>query len=267
MSRQGASGSQTPDLVRGPITEDPPIGGWLRRRSARPSSDDRLEGRGAFPDEEGLPALPATPVRREAGSTERQVKVMNTFATVLRRTALVVTALFALGGLMFALGYAFEDLAIGAALVLTAAIVVPLVGLTILAVRRPDVAPVVLATGVGLFAAYAVLDMFVDVIKAPAIPVIALVLALPIAVLGQRRAVWAGGLMLVLAAFPFLQLLVRMFGEAALDRPPLGALLTGSTGIVVVPLAVLGILFLIAGGLGHRAPRAVQPPAREPQPR
>lgn len=196
---------------------------------------------------------------------------MNTVATVLRRTALVLTALFAVGGLLFALGYAFEDLAIGAALVLTAAIVVPLAGLTILAVRRPDVAPAVLATGVGLFAVYAVLGMFVDVIDAPDIPVIALVLALPIAVMGQRHALRAGVLMLALAAFPFLQLLARMFGEAPLDRPPLDAILTGSSGIVVVPLAVLGILFLVAGGLGHGTPPAargqVQPPAREPQPR
>lgn len=220
--------------------------------------------------DEGLPALLSLRGRREAGGTERQVEVMDTVATVLRRTALLVTALFSLGGLLFALGYAYEDLALVAALALTAAIVVPLAGLTILARRRPDIAPVVLATAVGLFALYAVLGMFVDIIEAPDIPVIALVLALPIAVLGQRQPLWAGVLMLVLAAFPFIQVLARMFREVPLDRPPLGALLTGSTGIVVVPLATFGILFLIAGALGRGRPDAgqgqVQPPAREPQP-
>ena len=179
---------------------------------------------------------------------------MNTLATVLRRTGLVLTALFAVGGLLFALGYAFEDLAIGPALLLTAAIVVPLAGLVILAMRRPHVAPVVLATAVGLFAVYAVLGLFVDVIAAPVVPVIALVLALPIAVMGQRHALRAGVLLLALAAVPFLQVLVRMFSEASPDRPPLGALLTGSTGIVVVPLAAFGVLFLVAGGLGSSRP-------------
>lgn len=193
--------------------------------------------------------------------------VMSTVPNAIRRTALVLTALFAVGGILFGLGYAFEDLPIWQALLITAAIFVPLAGLTILTMRRPDIAPVVLTVAVGLFAAYAVLNMFVDVIDGPDISLIALVLALPIAVMGQRRDLWAGALMLVLAAFPFVQVLVRMFSEA--DRPPFGAMLGGSTGVIVVPLAVLGILFLIAGGLGRQAPESgqgqVQPPAREPQ--
>lgn len=195
--------------------------------------------------------------------------VMSTVANVIRRIALVLTALFAIGGLLFALGYAFTDLPIGSALLITALTVVPLAGLTFLAMRKPEVAPAVLTAGVGLFAAYAVLGLFVDVVEAPDIPVIALILALPIAVIGQRHALWAGVLMLVLAAFPFLEIVVRMFGEAAADRPGLGVLLGGSTGVVVVPLAVLGVLFLIAGGRGRQTPDPgqgqVQPPARETQ--
>jgi hypothetical protein len=195
--------------------------------------------------------------------------VMGTVAPVIRKVALVLTALFAVGGLLFGLGYAFEDLAIGSALLITAAIVVPLAGLTVLAMLKPDIAPVVLTIGVGLFAAYAVLDLFVEFADAPDIPFIALVLALPIAVMGQRHDLWAGALLLVLAAFPFLQIVVRMFSEAAVDRPGLGVLLGGSTGVVVIPLAVLGILFLVAGGLGRQTPVAdqggVQPPARQTQ--
>ena len=195
--------------------------------------------------------------------------VMGTVAPVIRKVALVLTALFAVGGLLFGLGYAFEDLPIGSALLITAAIVVPLAGLTVLAMLKPDIAPVVLTIGVGLFAAYAVLDLFVEFADAPDIPFIALVLALPIAVMGQRHDLWAGALLLVLAAFPFLQIVVRMFSEAAVDRPGLGVLLGGSTGVVVIPLAVLGILFLVAGGLGRQTPVAdqggVQPPARQTQ--
>jgi hypothetical protein len=195
--------------------------------------------------------------------------VMSTVATIIRRSALGLTAVFAVGGLLFGLGYAYEDLPIGSALLITAAIAVPLAGLTILAILKPDIAPAVLAVGVGLFGVYAVLDLFVDFGDVPDIPFIALILALPIAVMGQRHDLWAGTLLLVLAAFPFLQVLVRMFRETAADRPPLAHLLTGSTGIVVIPLAVLGILFLIAAGLGHEASSPgrgqVQPPAREPQ--
>jgi hypothetical protein len=194
---------------------------------------------------------------------------MSTVATVIRRAALVLTALFAVGGVLFALGYAFEDLPIGSALLITAATVVPLAGLTILAMLKPEVARVVLTVGVGLFAVYAVLDLFVEFGDVPDIPIIALVLALPIAVMGQRHDLWAGALLLALAAFPFLQVLVRMFSEDAVDRPGLGALLGGSTGVVVVPLAVLGTLFLVAGGLGRQTPvpeqGGVQPPDRQAQ--
>ena len=126
--------------------------------------------------------------------------VMSTVPNAIRRTALVLTALFAVGGILFGLGYAFEDLPIWQALLITAAIFVPLAGLTILTMRRPDIAPVVLTVAVGLFAAYAVLNMFVDVIDGPDISLIALVLALPIAVMGQRRDLWAGALMLVAGA-------------------------------------------------------------------
>ena len=195
--------------------------------------------------------------------------VMGTVAPVIRKVALVLTALFAVGGLLFGLGYAFEDLPIGSALLITAAIVVPLAGLTVLAVLKPDIAPVVLTIGVGLFAAYAVFDVFVEFADAPDIPLIALVLALPVAVMGQRHDLWAGALLLVLAAVPFLQIVVRMFSEAAVDRPGLGVLLGGSTGVVVIPLAVLGILFLVAWGLGRQTPvtdqGGVQPPARQTQ--
>ncbi len=195
---------------------------------------------------------------------------MGTTSTVLRRVGLVLAALLSIGGVLFGLGYAFADLPLAQALLITAAIVVPLVGLTVLAWRRPEVAPRVLLVGVGLFAVWAVIGMFVDIIEGPDVSLIALVLALPLAVMGQQRPTWSGALLVALAAFPFLQLLVRMLGETAEDGPPLGALLGGSTGIVVVPLAVIGLIFLLAGGLGRETPAGrdtpVLPPAREPQP-
>lgn len=195
---------------------------------------------------------------------------MGTTSTVLRRIGLVLTALLSIGGILFGLGYAFADLPLVQALLITAAIVVPLVGLSLMAWRSPQLAPKVLTIGVGLFAVWAVIGIFVDIINGPDVSLIALVLALPVAVMGQRRATWSGVLLLALAVFPFLQVLVRALRDTAEQGPPLGALLGGSTGIVVVPLAVLGLVFLLAGGIGHEVPTTdeapVLPPAREPQP-
>lgn len=189
---------------------------------------------------------------------------MTTFAPTLRRIALVLTALFALGGSLFALGYAWEDLSVWAALLMTLAVVVPMAGLTWLAARNPELALRVLAALVGLFGIYAIVGIFVDFFEAPDLPVIALVLALPIAVLGLWRPLHAGLMLLALAAFPLIQVLSRMLGEPGPDGPGFGALLGGSTGVVVIPFAVLGLLFL-AGRSGDHDGGAEPRPAHPPQ--
>lgn len=169
---------------------------------------------------------------------------------ILRLVALVLTALFVVGGVLFALGYAWDDPGGWTALLLTLLIVVPLIALTVLAARSPGLAGAVLAAAVGLFAVWMVLTLFVDVPDVPDLPVIALVLALPIAVLGRRHAARAGGLLLALAAVPFVSVLVRWVGERGPEGPGLADLLGGSTGAVVVPLAVLAVLFLVAAAVG-----------------
>lgn len=190
-------------------------------------------------------------------------------STTLRRTALVVTSLVAAGGLLFALGYAFEDPGGWAAVALAAAVVVPLAALVLLALRLPQTAAAVLTVLVVLFAAWAVLGLVVSLVDAPTVPVIALVLALPIAVLGQRDALRAGGLMLALAVIPFALVLVRMVRETTAEGPGLGDLLGGSTGAVIVPIAVLAVLLLAAGALdrheGNLQHRRPQPPPRPAQ--
>lgn len=189
---------------------------------------------------------------------------MRTVATILRRTALGVTALFAVGGLLFALGYAFEDLELWSAVLVTAALVLPLVALVVLALRRPETALRVVTAAVVLFGAYVALDVVVELFEAPEVPLIGLVLSVPIAILGQRRALRAGELLLVLAALPFVQVLVRLLTEAAVDRPGLGALLGGSTGAVVVPLALFAGLFLAAAAFDDRGVKPVRRPAQPP---
>ena len=174
---------------------------------------------------------------------------MRTVSVVLRRTALVLTAVFVCGGLLFALGYAFEDPGGGTAVLLAAAVVLPLAALTVLAALRRRLALRVLAVAVGLYAVWGVIALFVDLVQAPDLPVVALILALPIAVVGLTYAVRSGGLLVVVAAVPFLLVVARLVRDSGVGGPGLGDLLGGSTGAVVVPLLVLAGLFLLAGAL------------------
>ncbi|HEX6055132.1 MAG TPA: hypothetical protein VFY98_04920 [Intrasporangium sp.] len=186
-------------------------------------------------------------------------------SSILRKVGLVLTSLFAVGGIAFALGYAFEDLDGWAPWLLTAAVAVPLVGLTALAVRSPRRALQVLVTALGLFAGWAVLTLFVDV-DAPTVPVISLVLALPIAVFGQRYATRAGELLIAVAAVPLLLLVVRLSTEWRAEGPGPHDALGTSTGVVVVPLLVLAVLFLAAGVAGGHGPAPERAPAQPKTP-
>lgn len=207
---------------------------------------------------------------------------MRTLSLVLRRTTLVLTALFAAGGLLFALGYAFEDPGGLVAVLLALAVVVPLAPLTLLAVFRRRLAGVVLVVALVLYAVWGLVSVFVDLVEAPDLPVIALALAVPVAVVRLTYPLRAGGLMLGLAAVPFVSVVARLvresglaesgLGEGGPEGPGLRELLGGSTGVVVLPLVFLAALLLLAAALGRRAPdattRRTQPePPRTVQPR
>jgi len=110
---------------------------------------------------------------------------MRTVSTILRRTALVLTAVFTCGGLLFALGYAFEDPGGGRAVLLAAAVAAALTALTSL---RRRLALRVLAHAVVLYAVWGVIALVVDLVEAPDLPMIGLILALPIAVVGLTYA-------------------------------------------------------------------------------
>ena len=166
-------------------------------------------------------------------------------ATILRRFALALTSLFVVGGLLFALGHAFEDPGGWTAGIIAAAVVVPLVGLIVLAARSAPLALKVLTAAVVGFAVWGLVTLFVDV-DAPTVPVISLVLALPIAVLGQRYATRAGELLIAVVA----------------RQDALGT----STGVVVVPLVVLALLFLAAGVAGGHGPAPEQAPVQPQTP-
>src|SRR6476469_95447 len=90
-----------------------------------------------------------------------------------------------IGGLLFALGYAFEDPGGGKAVLLAAAVAAALTALTSL---RRRLALRVLAHAVVLYAVWGVIALVVDLVEAPDLPMIGLILALPIAVVGLTYA-------------------------------------------------------------------------------
>src|SRR6478735_3479281 len=169
-----------------------------------------------------------------------------------------------IGGLLFALGYAFEDPGGGKAVLLAAAVAVPLAALTVLASVRRPLALRVLALAVGLYAVWGVITLFVNLVDAPDLPMIALILALPIAVVGLTYALRAGVLLVVVAAVPFLSVVSILVRTPGVEGPRPGDLLGGSTGVVVVPLLVLAGLFLLAGALDRGPEPHPGLPADEP---
>lgn len=182
---------------------------------------------------------------------------------ILRRTALVLTSLFGVGGLFFALGNAFDDPGGWKAVLITAGVVVPLAALVVLALGRPEVATTVLTGAVVLYALWAVATVVFDPVDAPTMPIIALILAVPIAVMGQHHPWHAGALLAATAAMPLVVILVRYFTEARTgDGPGLGSLFGTSTGVVVLPIAVFAILFLTAASSHLPLRGREQPPTR-----
>ena len=177
---------------------------------------------------------------------------MRNLARVLRIVGLVLTSLFAAFGILFAAGYAFEDPGGWQGVAIFACMVVPLAVLTWLARSRPVAGLRWVLVGAVLLLVWAVLELFVDIVEAPALPMAALVLSVPAAVLGLRNARRGAELLLLIVAAPVVSVLARVLGER--EGPPLGAALGGSTGVVVLPLLLFAGIFLVAAAVEPRHP-------------
>ncbi len=180
---------------------------------------------------------------------------MTRAARIVRYVAFGAMALFGLGGGLFAAGYAFEDPGGWAAVGMTAAWVVPVAGLSLFALLRPAAAGPVYVGLTAVLAAATIADSAFGLVPVdawgPVGAVAVLGLGVALAFLGLHRAVLAGLLMVVLGAA---QLLATLLGHTPLARgegPGLGTLLGTSSGVVVLPLLVVGALFLISGRLAH----------------
>lgn len=175
-------------------------------------------------------------------------------ARVLRWTAFVLAVVMGVGGGLFAAGYAFEDPGGWVAVGLTAAWVVPLAGLCVLAVLRPDVAAPVLAGLIGVILVLNVADVALARFFAAAGPVggmSLLVVGVALAFLGLKRSRLAGLLLVAAAVLQFVGAgLGRLLSAGAHGQGPgLGAVLGGSSGVLIAPVLLLGVLFFLAGSL------------------
>lgn len=191
---------------------------------------------------------------------------MRTTSRVLRGLASGLLVLLALGGGLFAAGYAVSDLPLFPVILGITLWVAAAAGLGWLALRRTDVAvPTLLAVSVGV-AALAVLDgrlnLFERDTNGPVMTIIVLAAIVPMALLGLHRATEAGLMLLLVGLAQLLGSgLLHSAGDGAMWRQVLG----GSSGVVVLPILLGALLLLVAGRMDHERvsfwhhPHAAQP--------
>lgn len=169
---------------------------------------------------------------------------------VLTYVAFTLMALFGLLGGAFVLGEIFTDPGGWTAVWVSALWLVPLVGLSAFALLRPEAAGPVLVVVTTVVALFTLADSLVGLIPrddwGPVAAIVVFTLGVTLAFLGLHRALLAGSLMVGIA---LAQLVATLAGVAvhAGDGPGPGAGLGGSSGVVVLPLLVIGALFVEAG--------------------
>jgi hypothetical protein len=196
---------------------------------------------------------------------------MTRTAHVLTLLSFALMATFVTLGSLFIAGYAFEDPGGWAAVGLVALWLVPLVVLTAVARLWVDAATWLLGIGLALVTVGSIwfaldFDLWRDFMNdvGPVFGIACFVLGLPIAVLGLRRQLSAGLMLVVLALMPYAAFLIGISDE---PWRGVGASLTTSSTISTVPTLVVALLYLLAaflGRLGTPASPVESPPQSEP---
>ena len=166
---------------------------------------------------------------------------------VLKATAFTWLMLVGLFGGAFVVAETVDDPSGSAAIVLVASWLAPLVAFAVLASLRPATAQPVFVVATLLVAVFSLADASWEIIPrddwGPLAAVAVFALGVALGFLGLRRPTPAG-LMLVVAALAQLGA-VLMRSDGAGPR-----LVGGSSGVVILPLLVGGVLFLLAGRRG-----------------
>ncbi len=185
---------------------------------------------------------------------------MSRVGTVIKYVAFTVVALVGLFGGMFVAGNAFMDPGGWPAVAMTALWVLPMAGLIVLAFRRPITASRILVWVTAAVVLFSLVDAALGIVPrddwGPVAAIAVFALLLPLGVLGLHQARRAGLLMVVAG---LAQLVATMIATAVHDDGGPTVRLSGSSGVVVLPLLIVGALFLLAGALERESPRAGTP--------
>jgi hypothetical protein len=173
------------------------------------------------------------------------MKEVTMFARVLRSVAVGLVALFGIVAGLFIAGETFTDPGGWEAMVLTAAWAVPLIALSVMALMRPGLGSRMLPIVLAVVAGWVVVDSLAHVIDrdawGPVGSISMFAVVVPCGLLGVHRAAEAGWLVLAGAAAELVATV------ASMDRAggqSLWSAFGGSTGVMVLPFLVLGVLFL-----------------------
>jgi hypothetical protein len=169
----------------------------------------------------------------------------------LKYVAFTLMAVFGLLGAAFVIGETFTDPGGWTAVWVSALWVVPLVGLSVFALLRPESAGPVFVVVTAVVALFTLTDSLVGIIPrddwGPVAAIVVFALGVALAFLGLRRALLAGTLMVAVALAQLVAMVAGAAVHAAGDGAGAGASLGGSSGVVVLPLLVVGALFVEAG--------------------
>ena len=171
--------------------------------------------------------------------------------TILKYVAFTLMALFGLLGGAFVLGETFSDPGGWTAVWVSALWVVPLVAMSVFALLRPEAMAPVFVVVTAVVALFTLVDSLVGIIPrddwGPVAAIVVFALGVALAFLGLRRALLAGTLMVAAALTQLVATVAGAAVHAAGDGAGAGVGLGGSSGVVLLPVLVLGALFAEAG--------------------
>lgn len=167
---------------------------------------------------------------------------------VLRALSVTLVALVGLFGAAFIAAESLTDPGGGRGALLVTSWAIPLSALALVSLLKPALAARVLPVVLGFVGALSLIDAYVGVVDhdawGPVGAIAVFAVAVPCGLLGLHRATAAGWLLLAAAG---IQLLARLSQIDLSAGPSGGGALGGSSGALVMPLAVLGVLFLLVG--------------------
>ena len=170
---------------------------------------------------------------------------------ILKYVAFTLVALFALVGGAFVLGETFTDPGGWTAVWVSALWVVPVVAMSVFALLRPEAAAPVYVVVTAVVALFTLVDSLVGIIPrddwGPVAAIVVFALGVALAFLGLHRALLAGTLMVTAALAQLVAMMAGALVHAGGDGAGAGVGLGGSSGVVVLPILVIGALFVEAG--------------------